>query len=62
MVQNSELPAPLCSDPADDKFVAAAVAANASHVVSGDKALLKVRKYGDVLIVTPGTFVRSCLK
>jgi len=62
MMQDSELPERLCSDPADDKFIAAAVAANADYVVSGDKALLKVREYRGVRIVAPSTFVQACLK
>lgn len=62
MVQDSVLPERLCSDPADDKFIAAAIAANADYVVSGDKALLKVRAYGGVLIVAPSTFVQAYLK
>jgi len=62
IVQDAELPEAVCPDPADDKFIAAAIAANASHVVSGDKALLKVGEYAGVRVVSPGAFVRTCLE
>ena len=45
MVEDSELPEPVCSDSADDKFIAAAIAADASYIISGDKALLKVGEW-----------------
>ena len=61
IVQDAKLPEAVCSDPADDKFIAAAIAANASYVVSGDKALLKVGEYAGVRVVSPGAFVRACL-
>lgn len=48
----------VCSDPDDDKFIAAAIGGNAKYVVSGDKALLTVGSYGGVEIVTVKRFVR----
>ena len=62
MVQDSELPEPVCSDSADDKFIATAIAADASYIISGDKALLKVGEYGSVHVINPAKFVRSCLE
>lgn len=59
VVLDCRLPAPVCSDADDDKFLAAALAGNAAFVVSGDKALLRVREYQGVLVVTPRQFVRS---
>lgn len=41
-------------DPADDKFLALAVAGRAGFLVSGDKHLLSLRTYHGVEIVTPG--------
>ena len=49
---------PICTDPDDDKFLGAAVAAKAPYVVTGDKALLKVGIYNDVHVVTPAQFLR----
>ena len=45
-------------DPTDDKFLAAAVEANADYLVTGDKDLLTLRTYRDVRIVTPAVFRR----
>jgi putative PIN family toxin of toxin-antitoxin system len=61
MIQDVALPKPACSDPDDDKFLAAAVAGNALFVISGDKSLLKVQKYGEIPIVTPAAFVKNHL-
>lgn len=45
-------------DPADDKFLAAAVEGKTEYVVTGDKDLLVLKAYRRVEIVTPGRFVR----
>ena len=45
-------------DPADDKFLAAAVEGKAEYVVTGDKDLLVLKAYRRVEIVTPGRFIR----
>ena len=39
------LPPVIHDDPSDDKFLEAAVAGNASYVISGDKHLLTLREY-----------------
>jgi uncharacterized protein len=44
-------------DPDDDKFIACAVALKAGYVVSGDKALVDVRQYQGIKIVTPREFL-----
>ena len=49
---------PVCTDHDDDKFLEAAVSSGAQYIVSGDKALLKVRVFRDVSIVTPAQFIR----
>lgn len=48
----------VCSDPDDDKFLEAAIAANADYVVSGDTALLKLKNYQRVQIVRPAQFLK----
>jgi putative PIN family toxin of toxin-antitoxin system len=62
MVADVQLPEPVCSDPADDKFLAAAVAGKARVVISGDKALLAVKRYGNVQVTTPHSFVKTWLR
>ena len=43
----------VCSDPDDDKFFHCASAAQATALVSGDRAILSLRpRYGSVLILT----------
>ncbi len=50
------------SDPADDKFLAAAVGGGANYLVTGDVGhLLQLHKYKDVTIISPREFV-SVLK
>lgn len=43
---------PVCSDPDDDKFLEAAIAAGADYIVSGDKALLNVKFHHEVEVVS----------
>lgn len=45
-------------DPADDKFLAAALEGNADYVVTGDADLLELGKYRDSEIVTPRQFLQ----
>ena len=45
------------TDPDDNKFIECAEALNASHVISGDRALLAVKRYGNIKIVTPKNFL-----
>lgn len=45
------------ADPDDDKFIACALAAGASFLVSGDRHLLEVGEYRGVRIVKPRAFL-----
>jgi predicted nucleic acid-binding protein len=49
---------PVCSDPDDDKFLEAAIAAAADYLVSGDKALLNVEFHYEVEVVRPSRFLK----
>ena len=44
-------------DPDDDKFINCAVALKAEAVITGDKALLNIREYSGIKIVTPRQFL-----
>jgi uncharacterized protein len=55
------LPEAVCDDPADDKFLACALAGGARVIVSCDKALLDTTGYGGVRVVTPRGFVTHYL-
>jgi putative PIN family toxin of toxin-antitoxin system len=61
IVHAPPLQEPVCSDPEDDKFLACAIAGSAKYVVTGDKQLLKVSRYGNVEITNPRWFVESQL-
>jgi putative PIN family toxin of toxin-antitoxin system len=56
------LPPVIHDDPSDDKFLEAAVAGNASYVISGDKHLLKLREYQGIQTLKPRDFVQMWRK
>jgi uncharacterized protein len=47
-----------CVDPTDDKFLEAAINGSAGILVTGDRDLLAMRSFRDVLILTPTAYVR----
>jgi uncharacterized protein len=57
MVEPVSFSKPVCSDPDDDKFLEAALAAHAGYVVSGDATLLKVKQYRGIAITRPTQFL-----
>jgi putative PIN family toxin of toxin-antitoxin system len=54
-----EIPAiePVCRDPSDDHVLAAALAASADRIVTGDADLLSLGSYGEIRIVSVRTFL-----
>ncbi len=57
LIQATELPTPICSDPDDDKFIACAVSGKSKFMISGDKELLKVSGYRGIQILSPRAFL-----
>ena len=57
LVSAPPLPEPVCEDGDDDKFLACAVAAGVSYVVSSDKALLATSPYRNVEVVRSRDFL-----
>ncbi len=47
----------LCRDPKDNKFLDAALAGEASYIISGDKDLLVLEEFRGIEIVTPAKFL-----
>lgn len=58
IVDPAKLPAPASRDPDDDRVLAAAVAARADLIVSGDRDLLSLGSYNGIRIVGPAEAVR----
>lgn len=47
----------VATDPADDKYIVAAVEGRAEFIVSGDAHLLDVKEYHGIRVVTPRVFL-----
>ena len=47
----------VAEDPDDDKFIECAVALNSRFIISGDKALLAVKKYMGISMLSPHEFL-----
>ena len=62
IVNSPPLPASVCEDLDDDKFLACAIAADARLIVTGDKELLATSGYSDIEIIQPRKFVDQYLK
>jgi putative PIN family toxin of toxin-antitoxin system len=60
-VDTPALPEPVSSDPDDDKFLACAVAAGVTMIVSGDKDLVEHSGWRGVHILRPRRFVDEYL-
>ncbi|MGH8475049.1 MAG: putative toxin-antitoxin system toxin component, PIN family [Methylococcales bacterium] len=58
MVSPKPLPVPVCRDPDDDAVLAAALAAKADLIVSGDADLLALHDYQGIPIVTAAEALR----
>lgn len=56
IVEPVKLPKQICTDPDDDKFIAAGLSGQVDYVVSGDVALLKTDGYLGLRVVKPSVF------
>ena len=57
MVRPALLPKPVCRDPDDDQVLAAAIAAQADLILTGDHDLLVLKAHRGIRIVSPRQFV-----
>jgi predicted nucleic acid-binding protein len=53
IIDAAPLDEPVSDDPADDMFLAAALASKARIVVSGEKDLLRVSGWRGIVVLTP---------
>ncbi len=51
-----------CEDPDDNKFIECAIASSTKVIVSGDKHLLKINGYQEIVVHKPRDFVDLYLK
>ena len=56
------LPPVIHDDPSDDKFLEAAVAGNASYIISGDNHLLTLSEFQRIQILKPRDFAQRYLR
>jgi uncharacterized protein len=57
MVVPQSVPRVVADDPDDDQIVAAAVAGQATYIVSGDRHLLDLSEYQGIRILSPAVFL-----
>ena len=57
IIESLPLPAPVCVDPDDDKFIACAIAGKTNIIISGDGHLLKVDGFRNIRVYKPREFV-----
>ncbi len=62
IVESAPLKESVCEDPDDDKFLACALASDATFIISGDKHLLDISGYRGVAVIRPRSFVDKYLK
>ena len=55
-VEPADIP-PVCRDPKDDQFLAAAIGGGADYIVSADEDLLTLSTYRGIPILTPAAFL-----
>jgi uncharacterized protein len=58
LVEPTDVPA-LCRDPADDIYLACALAAQAQFIVTGDHDLLSMSQHQSTMIVMPAVFLTT---
>lgn len=62
IINTQDLPKPICEDPDDEKFIACALSGKVKIIVSGDKHLLKLSGFNDIMIIKPYEFVDKYIK
>lgn len=58
-VELGSLQVKLCRDPDDDRVIETACIGGAKFIISGDKDLLSLEKYGQIIICTPSEGLKA---
>jgi putative PIN family toxin of toxin-antitoxin system len=61
IVEARDLEEPVCEDPTDDKFIAAALESSSRVIVTGDTHLLDVSGYSGIEMIQPAVFIEKYL-
>ena len=56
-VEPADMDKPICEDPDDDEFIAAAIGGTVKTIISGDKHLLDFNGYYGIEILRPSEFI-----
>ena len=56
------IPQEVCKDPADARILALAQNSNAAYLITGDKELLTIKKFGSMKILSPRQFWETVKK
>lgn len=62
VVETKDISVSICEHPDDNKFIECAIAGNGKLIVSGDKHLLKISGFQDILVLKPREFSNTYLE
>ena len=62
IIDTQEFQVTICEDPDDNKFISCALASKSKIIVSGDKHLLKISGYEEILVLKPREFTDQYFK
>jgi len=62
MIADTSMETPICNDPDDEKFIAAALASKTKIICSGDKHLLDINGHEGLVVLKPKPFSDQYLK
>ena len=61
IIEARNLEEPVCEDPDDDKFIAAALESSSRVIITGDSHLLDVSGYSGIEMIQPAVFIKKYL-
>lgn len=61
-IEIDDIPQEICKDPADARILALAQQSDAAYLITGDKELLSIKKFGSTKILSPRQFWETVKK